>query len=460
MTSKKSAVENDPDDPDEPLPAYRPPSPTPSYRTVETRVAEPTTRARTGITGRLSGIFSSRATRRPVPAAAPPPQITHLGPQPEPKWMGPDDEKDARANVGETLVVRARRSIEENNYWRFRSLMREKFDVDTTFEDGSRLLHIAAEFGRVSMVQDLLRCKPDVIITNGRWYTPVHLAAKNGHMQVLEMLLTAEAEPKSKKPRLRTSLELAAEWGYEDVVRVIAQLENHAVGEGIYRQRPWIVRWAADCAAENGHRAITALLNDLAGTIPDPYAVRYELNILNHAITNGWPEVVAQALARCRRDNLLHNPGDPSWIQLLLSAAKIGNPDIVAQLLRAGIPATVGTPSRHGYLWPLNSAANGGHLEAVRLLLDYGADPNAQDKDNNTALYLAMLYPPFTPVVKLLVERGADVHIIGQRGYTACDLAKQIDDAEVHKLFSACIEKCPRKGKLLPPWKEALGLEA
>ena len=60
--------------------------------------------------------------------------------------------------------------------------------------------------------------------------------------------------------------------------------------------------------------------------------------------------------------------------------------------------------------WPiLVYAANGGHVEIVRLLLDRGVDPNGAGESGITPLVGAALKGA-APVVRLLLDAGADPH--------------------------------------------------
>ena len=54
---------------------------------------------------------------------------------------------------------------------------------------------------------------------------------------------------------------------------------------------------------------------------------------------------------------------------------------------------------------PLHIVAGRSHLEAVKLLLDHGADPNAQNEKGETPLHYAAGHG-YVDVVKLLLERG------------------------------------------------------
>ncbi len=61
----------------------------------------------------------------------------------------------------------------------------------------------------------------------------------------------------------------------------------------------------------------------------------------------------------------------------------------------------------------LHAAARGGHLDAVRLLLQHGADPNAREAgDNTTALHWAAAGGRLE-IVRTLLDAGGDVHGVG-----------------------------------------------
>jgi len=96
---------------------------------------------------------------------------------------------------------------------------------------------------------------------------------------------------------------------------------------------------------------------------------------------------------------------------------------------------------------PLFLAAGEGRLEAVRYLLDEGADINAREKLADTALTEATYYGHLD-VVKELLFRVADVNAIGDEG-TALDIATKKRYAEIADLLKhrgakrACeIRKC------------------
>jgi acyl-CoA-binding protein len=69
----------------------------------------------------------------------------------------------------------------------------------------------------------------------------------------------------------------------------------------------------------------------------------------------------------------------------------------------------------------LHWAADRGHIDIVRMLLDSHASINVQDNDGNTPLHIAF-YADQTEVVDLLRSRGADMGLANTDGDTVKDL--------------------------------------
>jgi ankyrin repeat protein len=83
----------------------------------------------------------------------------------------------------------------------------------------------------------------------------------------------------------------------------------------------------------------------------------------------------------------------------------------------------------HGSALPLVLAAREGRVNAVRYLLDQGADVNARDHTGNTALAEATYYAQ-TSVIKELIDRGANINLI-TNGATPLDIALNKNDITV-----------------------------
>jgi hypothetical protein len=94
---------------------------------------------------------------------------------------------------------------------------------------------------------------------------------------------------------------------------------------------------------------------------------------------------------------------------------------------------------------PLHYAATSGHLEVIRLLLEEHAYIDAASPNNTTPLMMAAHYG--TPeAVKLLLEAGADPTLRNDPGMTAIDFAHRGNRAESADLIAAFIRGRQPKG--------------
>ena len=87
----------------------------------------------------------------------------------------------------------------------------------------------------------------------------------------------------------------------------------------------------------------------------------------------------------------------------------------------------------HGSPSPILLAAREGRVNAVRYLLDQGADVNARDNAGNTALAEATYYAQI-PVIKELLARGANINALTNGG-TPLDIALSRNESAVIDLL-------------------------
>ena len=124
----------------------------------------------------------------------------------------------------------------------------------------------------------------------------------------------------------------------------------------------------------------------------------------------------------------------------LLGAATEGNITVIKGLLSAGVDPNckMNFVHQHAILTgtPLYYVAQWGLTDAVKVLLEAGADPDLADQDGKTPLQVTMMHsfwPNTTslPIAKLLLDAGADTNRVDNNGctplYWAVNKNKQYD---------------------------------
>jgi len=183
---------------------------------------------------------------------------------------------------------------------------------------------------------------------------------------------------------------------------------------------------------------------------------RHKSEALIDAVTSGNIESVKELLAQDVDVN-----GKAMWRGMrghapLAHAARDGRTDIMALLLEKG--ARVNQQARYNLLekleapWTahacggtaLHQAARMGKKEAAQMLLDHGAKIDAGDGDGATPLMYAVGWIGINgdkdfSVVRLLVEKGADLFRKNGENKTALDIARDVEppDAALIAFFEA-----------------------
>lgn len=116
---------------------------------------------------------------------------------------------------------------------------------------------------------------------------------------------------------------------------------------------------------------------------------------------------------------------------LLLMAAKNGDVQVLVALLQRGADVDARNEDEETALLV---AADHGHLEAVAVLLQHGADVNAPDFQGYTPL-MAAASSRVPEIVALLLERGADTRPRNIKGRTALLTAHWCKDTEALEVF-------------------------
>jgi ankyrin repeat protein len=117
--------------------------------------------------------------------------------------------------------------------------------------------------------------------------------------------------------------------------------------------------------------------------------------------------------------------------QDIYDACRKGNVELIKQLSKVN-PDTINTPNKSGYT-PLIIAGYRNQLEAVKVLLDLGANVNAISEDGT--VLTAACYKSNTALVKILLEQHADVNVKNNAGTTPLMFAIMAENEEIVKLL-------------------------
>jgi ankyrin repeat protein len=131
-------------------------------------------------------------------------------------------------------------------------------------------------------------------------------------------------------------------------------------------------------------------------------------------------------------DRSLANAQDNGGATALMHAALLSGPDVTRLLLDAGAdPNAKNRRNATALLWAVTDAG------AVRLLLEHGADPNIRSIEGRTPLYLASTEPAGVDIVKMLLDKGADPNGKDLTGRTPLMAAASAGNTEAMRLLIA-----------------------
>jgi ankyrin repeat protein len=343
------------------------------------------------------------------------------------------------------------------------SLLAAGADPNTTLRGGETALMTASRTGRLGPVKALLAGGADVNAREVRGQTALMWAAAEGNVEVVDALLAAGADFRTRLRSGFTPLLFAVREGRTKVVSRLIEAgadvnepmrpERNKSPAGTKSTTPLIL------AVENGHFELAV---ELLKAGADPNARPTGFTAL-HAITwvrkpirgDGDPpptgsgklsslDMVRQLVAHRADLNVRLEKGQSERGRFtttgstpFLLAARASDVPLMRLLIELGANHQLANAVN---TTPLLAAAGVGALgdgdeaagteeetvEAVRLLLELGADLNAVDDNGETAMHGAA-YQSRAKLVKLFADRGADINVWNRKnkpGWTPLMIAQ------------------------------------
>src|SRR6185436_3379861 len=156
----------------------------------------------------------------------------------------------------------------------------------------------------------------------------------------------------------------------------------------------------ADAAARGDREAVKSLLKSAA----DVNAAQGDgMTALHWAAMNGDADLAQMLIVAGANIKATTRLGTYTPLYL---ASQQGHAKVIEALIKAGADLKAGTPNG---TTPLMVAAASGEVDAVRVLVDNGADVNAKDgvREQTPLMYAAASNRP--AVIELLASKGADL---------------------------------------------------
>ena len=298
--------------------------------------------------------------------------------------------------------------------------------------DGATPLWLAAARGDAAVIQALLKGGADANEQLPLGRRPLMLAARSGNVDAVHVLLEHGADVNASETERGTSaLMQAADQGHADVLKELIQhgASVAAVSKPVVRDG----RTAALGNSEDPRRAVRqqAIAVLCAAKTPDLQQVRIQREMLFGASAKNTPD--ADLCKGIERRGLgfvtVAGAGGNHGAGVGGEVTEDADGAAVADASGNPVPVVAGRgrrpPAREpdgGAFTALVYAARSGSIDAVRALLEGGADVNQTTRYGWSAL-LAATHNSNYQMAKFLIEHGANVNLANKGGWTPLYLA-------------------------------------
>jgi cytohesin len=268
---------------------------------------------------------------------------------------------------------------------------------------GGEALHLAAEKGQAGAVRRLLAAGVSPDVRNRRNKTALFAAAEEGRVEAVRALLEGGADPKLETATGETALAAASRRERADVVEVLKGAEAAGATAPVAAQPAAATPAATKGTAspEDVKRLVDASDHGDLSEVARLVAAGVDVNARDER--NRLPLEIAVRKGHAPVVEALVAAGAP--VKHILSLASMAAPHTA--LLRRLVDLGADVNHFGDGLPPIVAAVRAGNVDAVRLLLERGADPSLQAPRGGTALFSAVLNSK-RELADMLLDAGAD----------------------------------------------------
>ena len=266
------------------------------------------------------------------------------------------------------------------------------------------LLHIASEFQYIEILTPLLNYHIDIDAVDTFNQTALLIASKRKNIKIIELLIKAGANPNILDSNKTSPLHYIVQTNNPDLVRLLLQHGAKVNVKNNYGRLPLYYAVLA------GNMEIIAILLEEKAD-PDIFSESYAEPLFTA------PNFATNLKILINSGTNINNYGI-GRIPLSIAASR-GLNDIINILLDAG--ANINAQGLYGYT-ALHEAICYNHIDTAIILLSRGADPNIANEDG----YTLLLYPGINDkLTKYLIDAGVNVNIKNKSETTPLHIAIQ-----------------------------------
>ena len=261
-------------------------------------------------------------------------------------------------------ITPLKRAMDANNSTMIQTLVALGANCNARHIDGYTVLYMAALLGNVKMIRVLTALGADLNTRDNDGITPAYMAVLRGNIDLLRTLVELGANLNTPDNDRNTPLYMAAQRGSAEMVKTLTELGADLNTPNKYNgDTPVLV------AARHGHIGVIQTLAEGGVDLNTPD--RCGRNAVCFASQFSNMEVLSALLEGGVNVNTATANKQDGETALLLVAAREGHVNVIRLLLKWR--ANIDLLSSRG-LCPLRCAVHCGHMEAVVLLVNNGAD--------------------------------------------------------------------------------------